>query len=181
MVQSLHSNVNLRLGLNRYHAKGDGTEDNVEYTVDVRLRTLGLLADWHPYDGVFRVTGGILHNGNTVTVTGRPNDSLRIGNSSYSPSEIGTLTYDVGFRKLAPYLGFGFGNALRQSQAFSFVIDFGLMFHGFPDVDMSASGWTAYTSRFQADLAREERDLEEDLQYFRYYPVISFGFTYRFR
>ncbi len=106
--------------------------------------------------------------------------SLLIGDSSYSPSTIGTLTYNVSFRKVAPYLGFGFGNALHQAQAFSFVLDFGLVFSGIPEVDISASGWNALLPGFQADLAQEERELEEDIRPFRYYPVIAFGFTYRF-
>lgn len=181
LIQSLQPNVNLRFGFNRYHGEYTGTEDQVDYTVDVNLRSVSLLVDWHPYDGVFRVTGGVLYNGNEVEVIGTPNDELRIGDSSYSPSAIGTLTYNVGFRKIAPYLGVGFGNALKRAQTFSFVFDFGLAWHGFPDVDMSASGWSALLPGFQADLVKEERELEEDLQPLRYYPVIAFGLTYRFR
>ncbi len=180
VVQSLQPTVNLRLGLNRYHGDYTGTEDQVDYTIDVNLHSVSLLADWHPYDGIFRVTGGVLYNRNKIDVIGKPNDSLRIGDSSYSPAAIGTLVYNVSFRKIAPYLGFGFGNALRQARTFSFVIDFGLVFHGFPNVDISASGLSALLPGFQADLAQEERELEEDLQPFRYYPVIAFGFTYRF-
>ena len=180
IVQSLQPSVNLRFGLNRFHEEFSDTEDSVDYTVDVNLRTVGLLADWHPYAGVFRVTGGALYNDSGVDLLGVPNAALLIGDSSYQPSDIGTLTYNVGFPKIAPYLGFGFGNALQRPQALSFVLDFGVLFSGIPEVDISASGWNALLPSFQADLAREEQKLEEDLRPFRYYPVIAFGLTFRF-
>ena len=181
VVQSLQPTVNLRFGFNRFHGEYSDSEDSVDYTVDVHLRSVGLLADWHPYDGIFRVTGGALYNDSEVELVGTPADSLLIGDSSYSPSTIGTLTYNVSFRKVAPYLGIGFGNALHRPQAFSFVLDFGLVFSGIPELDISASGLNAFLPAFQADLAREEQELAEDLRPFRYYPVIAFGFTYRFR
>jgi hypothetical protein len=180
IIQAIRPQVNLRVGVNRYRGTFTGTEDQVDYTAAVRLRSVNLLADWHPYDGVFRVTGGLLHNGNEVTVVGAPNRPLRIGNASYAPSELGSLTYEIRFRKITPYRGIGFGNALAHARRFSVVLDVGVVFHGFPDVRMSASGPSAGRPEFQANLSREERDLEMDLRPLRYYPVLAFGFTYRF-
>lgn len=181
VMQSLHENVNLRFGLNRYSGDHDGTEDHLDYTIDMNLQSVGLLVDWHPYDGVFRVTGGMLYNGNEVDFVVTPTESLRIGDTSYSPSAIGILTYHATFRKLAPYMGFGFGNALKKTQALGFVLDFGIVFHGSPELELSADGWDASLPGFQDDLAQEKQEIEEDLRPFRYYPVVAFGFTYRFR
>ena len=54
------------------------------------------------------------------------------------------------------------------------------MFQGSPTANLSATGPIASDPGFQADLAKEENNLQDDLDNFEYYPVISIGFNYRF-
>jgi len=181
LIQSLKENVNARLALNYYHGEYEATGDDIEYDINVDLRSWAVLMDWYPYEGEFRVSGGFLYNGNNVEILGELTDSMTIGDTKYTPSAIGDLTYDIGFRGIAPYLGIGAGNAIRKDKTLSFVFDFGIVFQGSPNVELFADGWLASDPSFQRDLRKEEEQLEDDLRTVKYYPVISFGFTYRFR
>ena len=181
VVQSLKKNLNARMGLNYYSGNYDATGDDLEYDIDVNLYSWSALLDWYPYEGEFRVSGGILYNGNNVDILGEPTDSIKIGDTQYTPSAIGDLTYEVGFRGISPYLGIGFGNAIGKDRTLSFALDLGFVFQGTPDVEISANGWIASDQSFRRDLRKEEEELEDDISSIKYYPVLSFGFTYRFR
>ncbi len=181
LFQALKENVNGRLGLNYYHGDFDGKDDDIEYDIDVNLYSWSVLLDWYPYEGEFRVSGGFLYNGNNIEALGEPTDSITIGDTKYTPAAIGDLTYEVDFRKITPYLGIGIGNAIRKDRTLSFTLDLGIVFQGPPDVKLSANGWLASDRSFQRDLQKEEEELEDDIHGISYYPVLSFGFTYRFR
>lgn len=181
LVQGAKNTINFRLGLNGYHLDDDLNRHQVDYDIAVKLYTWSLFGDWYPYNGEFRVTGGFLYNGNTARVRGTPSVPKKIGDTRYSPSEIGTITYNVDFNNIAPYLGIGVGNAIGKDRKFSFVFDCGIVLQGSPDAHISANGHAALDSEFQYDLKHEEHDLQDDMRPFKYYPVLSFGVTYRFR
>ena len=181
-VQSLREHVNGKIGFNMYSGSYDGTsDDDVEYDIDVSLRSVSFLVDWHPYEGEFRVCGGFLYNGNNVDVRARPTHSIEIGDTRYSPAEIGTLKYDFDFRNIAPYLGIGVGNALRQGRTVGFVFDAGLLFQGSPRGELTTENSLLPYELIRDDVQQEEAELEDDLSPIRVYPVVSFGFTYRFK
>lgn len=182
VTQSLRENVNGRAGINFYNGDYDATgSDDVEYDIDLNLRTVSLLVDWHPYEGEFRVSGGLLYNGNNAEVRGTPTDSIKIGDTRYSPAQIGVLKYKLDFRNIAPYLGIGVGNALRKDRKVAFVFDLGILFQGSPSVELSAENSTLPIDVIQSDLQQEEEELEDDISSIKIYPVLSFGFTYRFK
>ncbi len=181
VIQSLRENVNARLGLNYYHGDYNDNDDDLEYDLAVNLHSWELLADWFPYKGEFRVSAGLLYNGDNGELVGEPTDAMHIGDTRYTPAEIGALTYKVDFRKIAPYLGIGVGNPLRKDRKVSFTFDIGIVFQGSPDVALSSDSSLADVPSFQRDLERERAELEDDIHNLKYYPVIAFGVTYRFR
>jgi hypothetical protein len=182
VIQSFREHVNGRLGLNFYSGDYDATGgDEVEYDIDLNLRSGLLLVDWHPYEGEFRVSYGLFYNSNSVEVRGTPTESVKIGDRRYSPAEVGILKYTFDFRNIAPYLGIGVGNAFRTDRTFGFNFDFGLLFQGSPKVELSTEDSLVAEDLIRSDLEKEEEELEDDISAFKVYPVISFGFTYRFR
>ena len=56
----------------------------------------------------------------------------------------------------------------------------GIAFADTPDVVLRATGTSAGDPAFQADLAKEERDIRDDLDDLEIYPVISVGLFFRF-
>lgn len=172
--------LNARLGVNYFPYTYDGEEDDVDYDIDLNLFSGSALLDWHPFAGVFRISAGLVLNANELDMKARPTGLVEIGDREYAPADVGTLSGDVDFRSVAPYVGIGWGNAVGKDQRWGFVCDLGVVFQGSPDAALVASGPIASDPTFQEDLAREEENLEDDLDFFKYYPVISFGISYKF-
>lgn len=160
------------------------TESDIDYDTELRLRSLGGFVDLHPAGGDFRLSGGLVYSRHRIEATAMPaSGTIELGGVSYPASQVGTLL-GVGFigsRRLAPYAGLGFGRPRGDGRVF-FAFDLGLVFHGSPRIELSATGPLASNAQFQADLAAEEEELNADLDepLYRYYPVVSFGIGFRF-
>ena len=120
-------------------------------------------------------------NGNELNMkaTGS-NTSYDIGDTTYTASEVGTLTGNVEFNSFAPYVGIDFGNSVTKSKEFGFMFDLGIAYQGSPDVSLSATGTLSNNATFKEELRKEEKALQDDLDNFTIYPVISLGVTYQF-
>ena len=136
--------------------------------------------DWFPFDNAFHMTGGLLVNQNELELTAKTTANYEIGNTTYTAAEVGTLTGELDFNDVAPYIGIGWGNPFGKEGNWSFAIDLGVMFQGSADVDLSANGTLAGNAAFAANLAREEDNLEDEIDDYQYYPVIALGVSYRF-
>ncbi|MCG5496292.1 hypothetical protein [Ectothiorhodospira variabilis] len=174
----LRENVNLRGGLYGFTYSTDVEETDVDYDADLKLRSAALLADWHPFRGGFRLTAGAYYNGNELT--GKADGTLDIGDNDYDAS----LDATIDWRSFAPYLGIGYGNAV-QGGRWSFAFDAGVMFTGSPDVSLRGNlrgqvNDPTLQDQFDEDLRREQEELQDDLDDFKYYPVLSLGVAYRF-
>lgn len=172
--------LNARVGGNYFAFNYDGTRSDVDYETKLRWASLGLLLDCHPFENNFRVTGGAYYNRNRFDLEGTPNDTVTIGDNEYPAALLGNLSGTMEFRKWAPYLGLGFGNAVKPGATWTFSFDVGILFQGSPDVDLEADGIIALSPQFQADLAQEEEDIQDDVDVFRFYPVLAFGIAYLF-
>lgn len=165
--------VNVRTGYYAFDYSTDLEEEGIEYDGDLKLRNLGLFADWHPFNGRFRVSGGGVQTGNKFR--GDADGELDVGDSTYSA----VVDARVGWSGFAPYLGIGVGNALRSRWTFSF--DLGVMFTGSPSVRLDGTASDpALEQAFREDLAREEANLRDELSDAKYYPVIAIGAAFRF-
>lgn len=173
---ALSQNINLRVGINNYSYSFDETASNIRYNADVDLQSGGLIFDWHPFAGTFRLSAGWLYNKNAAHLTTTPTSNVTIGNNTYTPAQVGTLSGDLKFKKNAPYLGLGWGNAVAKGGPFGVTFEIGALFQGNPAVTLRSSNGAVS----QADLQREAQDAEADLDSFKVYPVVSLGFSYRF-
>jgi hypothetical protein len=77
-------------------------------------------------------------------------------------------------------VGIGWGNPFTAESRLSFSFDLGIAFQGKPDVSMVANGPVAADAAFQENLRQEENDIKNEIDVFKYYPVISAGIAYRF-
>ena len=172
--------ISARIGVNYFPYDYTGTEDDIEYDFDLDLMSLGLFLDWHPFMGSFRFTGGVMYNGNSLDAEAEPSVTYEIGDQTYTVSEIGTLNGEIDFNDFAPYVGLGWNTAFGKDRNWGFIFELGVMFQGSPTADLSATGPIASDPAFQAELAKEENNLQDDLDNFEFYPNISIGFNYRF-
>lgn len=179
LTKSLTSKVNVRVGGNFFDYSYSGTEDDVTYDFDLKLQSFSGLIDLHPSGGNFRLSAGVLANSNKVEAVGTTTGTYSIGNGNYTRSQVGALTGRIDFKKAAPYAGIGFGNGAR-GKGIGFILDLGVVFQGASKVSLSANGTASSSPAFQNDLRLEQTNLQEDLNVFKYYPVIALGIAFRF-
>lgn len=170
-------NLNLRGQANGLNLDEDVEEDGVNYTGDLKLSSVGAIADYHVGGSAFRISAGAYINNNKFSLTGEPvAGTIEIGDTVYTAAQAGTVTADVEFSTLSPYIGIGFGNALSDGRPFKFSIDIGALYQGDPEASVAATGPIVTT----ADLAEAERELNTELENLKWYPVVAIGLSYRF-
>lgn len=153
--------------------------NSTDYDGDLNLQSLQALVDWHPFAGSFRMSGGVVYNGNKFSMTARPtNGQIAVGGGTYFPAGNAAVNATVDFSKVVPYLGFGFGRTPKNT-GLSFTSDIGIMFQGSPNATVTTTG-IPDAGNLAADTAQAKADLEAALKNFTVYPVISFGIGYTF-
>jgi hypothetical protein len=179
-ITFVNSKLNARVGVNAFQYDYSGTESDIKYDFDLNLLTFSALVDWLPFNNGFRLTGGLMVNKNSLDLSAETAGTYKIGDTTYTSAQVGSLTGDLIFNDLAPYVGIGWGNPFGKDSNWSFSVDLGVMFQGSPDVSLSANGTLSSNAVFLDELAREEDRLESETDNFEFYPVISFGVTYKF-
>ena len=185
----IRPNLNARLNVNGASASYDEVDDGIAYKGDLKLSSVGALLDYHPFGNGFRFSGGLYSNSNKIESESTDAQNADIGDINYDIT--GTLNSKVGFKSSAPYLGLGWGNAVKGYKNFNFSLDAGMLFQGSPDAQLSGTGTATPTAggaavdisndaTFLAELEKEEVNLNNDLKDFKYYPVISMGVSYNF-
>lgn len=173
--------INGRIGVNVFSFDASGTESDIDYDADLNMESVAALVDWHPFSGGFRATVGLLLNNNELDMTAKSAVSYDIAGTTYTPAEIGTFGGTVDFNNTAPYVGIGWGNAVEKGQRLTFSFELGVVMQGSPKVDFTASGGTLSSDpTLLANLATEEAELEDDLNDFDVYPVVSLGLGFQF-
>ena len=174
------SNVNARVGLNMLDLDIDEEEiEDIEYDIELDFSSFSALADWHVFNGSFRISGGVISMDHKVDLSakGASGETEEIGGIEFDWDDIGTLSGCVEIDDLAPYVGIGWGNPLTHHRRWGFTCDFGVAFTSSPDVKLTATGAAA---DLVEQLAEERKDIEDDLDKFELYPVIAVSFFYRF-
>jgi hypothetical protein len=164
----------VRAGINVQPWQPEAEFEDIDFELDLPSPSFVGFVDWYPAGGGFRLTGGAVLFTNDTEVRGRPAEPVEIGDQSYTPEQIGTLSGEFVTEDLAPYLGIGFGR-LGGRRGVGFTLDLGLAFQGKPDVQLSAAGPLASQPEFQSNLREEEEAIEGDAEWFRFYPVASIG------
>jgi hypothetical protein len=180
----LKENLNARVGFNGMNYSYNGNTSNVNYDFKLKLRTVDALLDFYPTASAFRLTGGLVYNGNKVDATGKPTGTgtYTLNGNTYTAASAGTLNGKIDFRKLAPYLGIGYGNA-PKNDGWGFSADLGVLFQGSPNTSLTSNGCTATAAlctRLATDVAVENVRLRDEVKDLRAYPVIRVGISRSF-
>jgi hypothetical protein len=171
----LGKRVGIRGGYYAGEVSGDYEETDIDYEGELTLGGPGLLVDFHPMKGSFRLSAGMFSNKNAIDLEGVATADREIGDATYTPDEIGTLTGEIDFDDTAPYFGIGWGR-LTGNKRLGFLVDLGALKQGSGDVTVSSStGLIA-----EEDLEAEAAEIEEDIESYEFWPVLSFGLAIRF-
>ena len=152
--------------------------DEANIDADLQLLTYGAILDWHVFGGGFRISIGALVNDNRIDLSADPNEPLELDGVSY---DIASFTGTVAFDEIAPYVGFGYGNAAGDDGRWHFSCDFGVLYQGDPQVSaMAVAKNPVIQSALDAAVENERADIEDDISYGGWYPVIAVGVSFRF-
>lgn len=174
--------LNARLGANMFGYNYDGSTSDVDYRFKLKLQTYDALFDYYPFGGAFRLTLGGVLNKTSVTAHAATN-KITINGHDYQSEDVGSLRGRIDFKKYAPYVGLGWGNASATGKGWGLTSDIGLILQGSPQSELHSDGCKVNASscaQFQQDVNQENAKLRDKSKDFKYYPVIRVGVTYRF-
>jgi hypothetical protein len=176
---SITDSIGIRVGYNYYTYSFSAVESGIDYDFDLNLSSAPVILDYHPLKGSFRLSAGALYNGNNLEAYATNPGTINVGGVDFNSTQIATVSSDIEFNTVAPYLGFGWDTTFGDEDGgFGFSCEAGALFQGEASASLSATGTAAAAAA--AQLAAEEAELEDSLSEFTIYPVISFGINYRF-
>ena len=198
-ASQLATRVNVRGGFNAFNYNRDFTNSGISYSGELTLRSVTANLDFY-LAGPFHFSPGLLlYNGNRGTADAfvPGGQSFTLGNTRYVSNPANPITGNgkLSLNKAAPELLLGFGNLVpRSGRHFTANFEFGAVYQGSPSVTLNLNG-SACTSTgpgplqcvnaatdptVQSNIRAQESKLNDDLSPFKWYPVLSLGFGYRF-
>ncbi len=195
LATPLGNRLNLRVGGNFLQFQYPFTKDSVNYTPQIKLESGQGTIDWFPGNGEFHVSAGALYfrNGFSGLANVQPGQVYKLGDTTYinsiddPVSGNASLSYD---RKIAPMVLLGWGNLIpRTGRHVTFPVEFGVAYMGAPQTKLQLSGTSCTTDgcfdnatdpSTLTNIKEEQNEINNDLRYTKFYPVLSLGFGYRF-
>ncbi|MDQ1086064.1 hypothetical protein [Siphonobacter sp. SORGH_AS_1065] len=178
IYRSINRRFDARLGVSafNYNARfvsGSATDDiQIGLNGKIKLNTINALLDYYPFKRVgLRLTGGLMVNLNQVNFDGAPTRDVKFKDLSFTAEEVGSLSGKAEFNKVAPYIGFGFGQPFLRKRL-KFNADIGFFYQQSPMISLVA------TKMLQPS-ENQGPVIEKNLQPLKYYPVLVFGLSYR--
>ena len=173
--------LGIRVGANTFRY-GDKLKDGaIEYKGDLKLNSVEVLADWHPFRNGFALSGGFLVNDNRFEGSAGPDASgtLTINGEEYAGANARADVKGRLGQGVTPYVGLGFTLNPAAVKGLRFNAGLGVVFQQ-PDAKLRLSGVVDDTGRLEADRATAEKSLQKDLNDLRNYPVVKIGASYAF-
>jgi hypothetical protein len=186
VVVPMETYLNGRFGANYFRHNFDKTSGGVNYDVKGKLQTIDVLFDWYLTEGSsFHLTGGLVYNGNKFNATAKPNgvNGFTLNGHAYTAADVGLLTGRIDYRKAAPYVGIGWGNALARASRWTTNVDLGVFYQGNPNVTLASVGCKTSDTvckTLATDVAAERVRLRDDADALKVYPVVRASIGYRF-
>jgi hypothetical protein len=156
----------------------NGSQAGINYDAELDLDTVYATLSFRFPNSPMRITGGAFLNNNELLLTSQDAPNFDIGGTTFTAADVGTLSSVTGFDGTAPYAGVGFDFMIFDQVGLN--VDFGVLWQGGPTVTLEADGLLASDPFFLDALETERQELEDEVEDFKAWPVLSFGFSYRF-
>jgi hypothetical protein len=176
--------LDLRMGANQYDYDATGTQAEIDYDATLALDTYFLTGNFRFPLSPFRVTAGMYTNGNELQMASQDTlgTDFNIGGQTFSAADVGSLQSTTSFDDTAPYLGVGYDFEIFGKVGLN--LDFGVLWQGDPLVSLYATGLETAPAPVQAELIpaleTERLELEDEINDYKAWPVISLSFVYNF-
>ncbi len=168
----------VRVGANQFDYDDTGSQAGVNYDGELALETFYATANFSFPLSPMRFTAGLFSNGNELDLVSQDTPAIEIGGTVYPGDAVGSLRSTTSFDSTAPYAGVGFDFEVLDKVGVN--LDFGVLWQGDPDVTLTADGILGSDPGFLDDLEQERQELEDEVDDYKAWPVVSIGFTYEF-
>ena len=180
----LFPHTRLRGGVNYLNWEFDSTLNSVNYDFETEFSSVSALLDIHPFGGAFFLSGGVFFNDNTVGVEGSlPQSSIPVEFRAIGfRSDLVSVTGDVEFNQLAPYVGIGWRSNSNE-KGWGIGLELGVIYQGAPDVSnlkVNSPFDLSDIDEVAQFLVEQEAEIEDELSWFEWYPLASLMLTYHF-
>lgn len=175
----LTERISLRGALYGSNYGFDAEESGIEYEADVVWDSLTAGVDFHPMKSALRLSLGFMRNDNALELFSRPTTNQQIGDTTYTPSQIGSLAGSLRFDDSATFAGLGWDWS-RDKSLFGMSLDLGVVDQGDPIVTLRGSGTLLGNPSFEQDINAEAAELADEASDFDLVPYLSLGFQFRF-
>ena len=188
VVKSLTKNLNLRGGFSVFEIQlSEALETEIKYDQDLRV-SLGvpLSLDWYPFNDWFFFNGGLSFNLNRVRFRSRTDSAegtINIGDKEFDVALAGQIEAKVTYPLVSPFLGFGFGNAVKRNRGFGFFMNAGVLFQGKGSLDVKVTGSALVNDpEFNEAIIDETAELREQITVdtLTAFPILVLGVSYQF-
>lgn len=172
-------NLKARLGINYFGLSLETEVEKVKYEINFKAQSFGLLADYHPFQGGFRLSAGLYKTNAKLNIDAASSESYEIQGNTYNASDLGKLSGAIKWDKVGPYLGIGYETGFSSNSRFALAFDLGALHIGKAGIDYNATG-AATDPRLRDDIEKERKEVEKQLGDQEWYPVFSLGLAFRF-
>lgn len=163
----------VRITTNVLSVSNQSSYDGNPYTTTTHDGNVGVIADYRPHAGRYRISAGVVLGNDRIDNVARDTAGmLRVGNNVYPVTGTGAVTARVRFDRPSIYAGVGTGTGLIRGLALEF--DAGALVRN-GTAGTAATGPLSNDPAFRADLAR----LRGELRTHVVVPVLSVGLVYR--
>lgn len=187
--------TNIRVGFNAFSYGHTFDKDGATYKGNLNLRSAQATWDLFPVRWFHVSPGVLLYNGNQVTanVSVPGGQTFTLSNTSYISDAADPIngTGKLSVYKTAPMVLFGIGNLVPRGGHFSTTFEVGAAYQGPPRVALNLAGSACDSTgvfcrpigtdpTIQSNVVAEQAKLNKSASPYKFYPVLSFGFGYRF-
>jgi hypothetical protein len=187
LTKSIVPHFNARVGVNLLDVGFNNQIRDIDYKSRINLLNVSALGDIYPWKkSGFHLTAGVVYSDNTLNGTGKPvGGTYSFGGNTYQVNDVGTLKTQVKYpSNVAPYIGLGWGNPVGFKKRLSVNINAGIMFTGSPQAEVTAfpnpTLPMAVQDQIRSDIQKEQNQIQNTLNDFSIYPVISVSLSYQF-
>jgi len=163
-----------RVGINGLSANFTYHDKDADLINKLMLLNAGVTADYYPFAGDFRVSGGVRLSANKID--GKLRNLTKRGKNFTVIIDDPLTNYTVRQNAIQPYLGAGYSVQLQQRVSLNF--DFGALYAGSPELSVRSQAEQFGFTRHQIN--REIERQRNRLAPFQVYPVVQIGLTVKF-
>jgi hypothetical protein len=192
----LAEKFNVRGGFNMFRYSRAITNNGIQYNAQLQFQSAEAHLDWFPFWGIHVSPGILFYNGNQLTATAAVpgGQTFSAGGTTYEsdPATPVTGTGKLNFLRVSPSIMVGVGNLIpRNGRHYSFLFEVGGAYQGSARVALNLAGNVCDTTgtfcraissdpTVQANIQAQQVKIQNDVNPYRFFPVISMGVGFNF-